>query len=105
MNNTHSKGVYAVWDHKAQETIVPFLMLHRIAAVAIREFTELYNAPKSPIRTNPEDFALVTFGHFTDDNKTFIGHFEIVCEASAIAAMKSADPTNVLPLPTPTDRR
>lgn len=59
------RNVYAVYDTKAEDIHGGLLLLNH-DAVAIRVFTDAYQAEGTVIHTHPHDFKLVCLGYLKD---------------------------------------
>lgn len=81
------RGLYAVYDNKAEDIITPFVPLHKHEAVAVREFTELATMKDSRIAQHPEDYSLVRVGYLNDDNLTVEPNFAEIMTASQVLAI------------------
>lgn len=64
------KGLYAIYDSKAEEVVGNVIHILKHSAVAVRMFTDVMQNAKSIISQHPEDYDLVELGVLSDDEQT-----------------------------------
>lgn len=87
------KGIYAIYDNKAQSILGILWMVSHIA-VAIRTFTDYARAENSNIPKYPQDYDLIQLGTLSEDEKTVISTppaDQIVMTGEALIAAISAN--------------
>lgn len=60
---------FSIYDSKAQNYHIPYFLKNE--AIAIREFADLVNDPKTSINKHPEDYTLFNLGTWDDQNAQF----------------------------------
>lgn len=79
------KNLYAVYDTKAEEVIGGVLYAFPHDAVAVRMFTDAYQAEGTTINKHPEDFELISLG--TMENTAITPELRIVITGAALNAL------------------
>lgn len=87
------KGIYVVWDNKAEDTAAPILMLHKAEAVAIREFRDIIADERGKVAAHPEDYDLYYLGELSIEGRPeILSEPRLVVNAQTIVeAMKAQE--------------
>lgn len=83
------KGIYAIYDLKAED-IIGILQVHGHEAVAIRTFKDIATAERSMVQTHPEDYNLIQLGFLDSGDSSNMPHiipaYQLVITGAALMA-------------------